>query len=272
MMKNINQFHQNKNKVMIVDGDLLAYKITSALEEPIDWGNDVWTLHSDLKTGKELWSQQINYYKNYTNSKDVIIAFSDTKNFRKEIDKTYKSYRKAIRKPICYRPLRNWIEKNYENVSFPNCEGDDVIGLLATHYHATNNVIISGDKDMRTIPTWHCFIGDDSLEYVDEAQADYNFCTQVLTGDQADGYKGCVGVGAVKASRVLNNKKNIDELWEAVVLEYERNDQSYEDAYHQARLARILRKGEYDFTNNEIKLWNYQYEHYRDTRQNKKAS
>jgi DNA polymerase I len=271
-MKNINKFHQNKNKMMIVDGDLLAYKITSSLEEPIDWGNDVWTLHSDLKKGKELWQQQIEYYKNYTNSKNVIIAFSDKNNFRKDLDKTYKSYRKSIRKPVCYKPLRDWIEKNYTNVSFPRCEGDDAIGLLATHFHTTNNVVISGDKDMRTIPTWHCFIGDDSLEYVDDFKADYNFCTQVLTGDQADGYKGCVGVGAVKASRVLLDKKNIDEMWEAVIKEYERNNQTYEDAYHQARLARILRKGEYDFTNNNIYLWNYQYEHYRDTRANKKAS
>ena len=55
---------------------------------------------------------------------------------------------------------------------------------------------------MRTIPSWHCFIGDDQLEFVDEQQADRNFCLQTLTGDQADGYKGCVGVGHVKANRV----------------------------------------------------------------------
>ena len=36
-MKNINEFHANKLKTMLVDGDLLAYKITSALEEPIEW-------------------------------------------------------------------------------------------------------------------------------------------------------------------------------------------------------------------------------------------
>ena len=125
---------------------------------------------------------------------------------------------------------------------------------------------------MRTIPSWHCFIGDDQLEFVDEQQADRNFCLQVLTGDQADGYKGCVGVGAVKANRVLHDKLNIDEMWKAVIEEYERNKQSFEDAYHQAKLARILRKDEYDFATNQPKLWSYQYEHYRDTRTGKKAS
>jgi DNA polymerase-1 len=271
-MRNVIEFHENNQKVMLVDGDLLAYKITSSLEEPIDWGNDVWTLHSDLKVGKDLWTQQIEYYKNYTHSKEVIICFSDKENYRKHFEPTYKSYRKTIRKPVTYSSLRDWIKKNYKWISFPKLEGDDVLGLLATGSYKTNNVVISGDKDMRTIPTWHVFIGDDSLELVDETKADLNFCTQVLTGDQADGYKGCVGVGAVKASRVLLGKKTLEEMWEAVVLEYERNKQSFEDAYHQARLARILRNGEYNFLTHEPTLWSFKYEHYRDTRQGKKAS
>ena len=48
-MSNMNKFFANKNKKMLVDGDLLVYKITSSLEEPIDWGNDIWTLSSDTK-------------------------------------------------------------------------------------------------------------------------------------------------------------------------------------------------------------------------------
>ena len=271
-MKNLNEFYENNNKMMIVDGDLVAYKITSSLEEPIDWGNDEWTLHSDLKKGKQLWEQTIDYYKQLTKSLTILITFSDRKNFRKILDKEYKSYRKKIRKPVCYSALRDWIKQKYAWISLPNLEADDTIGLLATGVHKTNNVIISGDKDMRTIPTWHCFIGDDSIEYVDQTKADMNFCTQVLTGDQADGYKGCVGVGAIKASRVLNNKKSIDDMWEAVVEEFERNKMSYEDAYHQARLARILRAGEYDYRSHKPTLWSYKYEHYRDTRKDAKAS
>ena len=51
-MKNMNDFYNNKNKVMIVDADLVIYKIASSLEEAIDWGDDIWTLHSDLAVGK----------------------------------------------------------------------------------------------------------------------------------------------------------------------------------------------------------------------------
>ena len=271
-MKNMNDFFDNTNKVMIVDGDLVVYKIASSLEEPIDWGNDVWTLHSDLGKGKTILQQTINHYKDKTKSKEVIFAFSDKNNFRKELDKGYKSYRKKIRKPICYAPLRRWAEQNYNFYTLPNLEGDDVIGILATQHYKTNNVIISGDKDMRTIPSWHCFIGDDQLEFVDEQQADKNFCLQVLTGDQTDGYKGCPGVGAVKANRVLHDKFNINEMWKAVIEEFERNKLSFEDAYHQARLARILRKDEYDFATNQPNLWNFEYEYYRNSRADKKAS
>lgn len=271
-MKNMNDFFKNTNKVMIVDGDLVIYKIASSLEEPIDWGDDVWTLHSDLGKGKTLLQQTINHYKDKTKSKEVVFAFSDKNNYRKDLDKDYKSFRKKIRKPICYAPLRKWVQNNYNFYTIPTLEGDDVIGILATQFYKTNNVIVSGDKDMRTIPSWHCFIGDDQLEYVDEQQADKNFCLQVLTGDQADGYKGCVGVGHVKANRLLHDKFTINDMWEAVIQEYERNKQSFEDAYHQARLARILRKGEYDFATRKPKLWSFQYEHYRDTRQGKKVS
>ncbi len=271
-MKNMNEFFANKNKKMLVDGDLLAYKITSSLEEPIDWGNDVWTLHSDLKKGKQLFLQSIAYYLDLTKSKDAIICWSDKNNFRKKIDSEYKSFRKKIRKPVCYQPLRKWIEDTHHCISYPNLEADDVIGINATGEHKDNCVIISGDKDMRTIPAWQVCIIDDQIEIVNKNLADYNFCTQVLTGDQTDGYKGCVGVGAVKASRVLLDKKDLTNCWEAVIREYTRCKYNINDVYHQARLARILRDGEYDFQTNQPKLWSYSYEHYKNFTDSRKAS
>ena len=271
-MKNMNEFYRNTEKYMLVDGDLLSYKITSGLEEVINWGNDDWTLWSDFNLAKQLWQQSIGFYMGLTKSKNPIICFSDKKNFRKQLDSSYKSFRKKIRKPICYKPLRDWIEKTHQCVSYKNLEGDDVIGLLATGKYKNNCVIVSGDKDMRTIPAWQMCIVDDQLEKVDANLADHFFCTQVLTGDSSDGYKGCVGVGAIKASRVLLDKKKLSEQWEAVIREYVRNKYVIDDAYHQARLARILREGEYDYKLNKPILWSYEYEHYRHFRENKKVN
>ena len=199
-MKNLNEFHANKLKTMLVDGDLLAYKITSALEEAIEWEDDVWTLHCNLDHCKQFWKQSIAYYMRHTNSAMAIICFSDVSNFRKELDLEYKSFRKAIRKPVAYKPLRLWIEETHRCTSFPYLEGDDTLGLLATGKYKNNAVIVSGDKDMRTIPCPQVCIVDDQIEIIDENLADYNFCTQVLKGDSSDGYSGLVGCGTIKAS------------------------------------------------------------------------
>ena len=271
-MKTMNDFYNNTEKYMLVDGDLLSYKLSSALEQVIDWGNDNWTLWSDFRMAKQLWTQSIAFYMGLTKSKNPIICFSDTKNFRKQLDSSYKSYRKKIRKPICYKALRDWIEKTHQCVSYKGLEGDDTIGILATGKYKNNCVIISGDKDMRTIPAWQLCIIDDQLEKVDNELANYHFCTQVLTGDQTDGYKGCQGVGAVKASRILLKPKTLDGMWDAVVHEFLRNGYVVDDVYHQARLARILRAKEYNIKTNQPVLWKYKYEKYRNIRLDKKSA
>ena len=43
---------------LLIDGDVVAYKIASVCEEPVHWGNDFWTLHADAYEGKtqvDIW-------------------------------------------------------------------------------------------------------------------------------------------------------------------------------------------------------------------------
>jgi hypothetical protein len=58
----------------------------------------------------------------------------------------------------------------------------------------------------------------------------------------------------------------------AVIDEFLRNKYVADDAYHQARLARILRAGEYNFKTNKPKLWNYRYEDFSNTSNRRQAS
>ena len=74
-MKNMNDFFDNTNKVMIVDGDLIVYKIASSLEEPIDWGNDIWTLHSDISVAKQIFQQNIYLHKYYMLRLEYLLLF-----------------------------------------------------------------------------------------------------------------------------------------------------------------------------------------------------
>ena len=78
---------------------------------------------------------------------------------------------------------------------------------------------------------------------------------QLVYGDLTDGFGGCPTIGGVKASRVLANKKDLPEMWEAVLAEYKRQKLDEDYALTQARLARILRASDWNDKKKEPILW-----------------
>ena len=245
-----------KKRTLVVDGSLFVYRIATALEEPTRWEDDIWTLHADAKLGKRVIDTTLGNYKTKLNCDKIIIAEDHKDNFRHSLYPEYKSHRKKVRKPIIVKPLKEYLKENYESVSLPGLEGDDVCGILATKPGNKDKIVVlSGDKDMRTIPGIHHFIHDDSTEVVDEKTANYNFMYQTLVGDLTDGFGGCPTIGGVKASRVLANKKDLPEMWEAVVAEYKKQKLDLDYALTQARLARILRASDWDSKKEKPILW-----------------
>ena len=245
-----------KKRTLVVDGSLFVYRIATALEEPTRWEDDIWTLHADAKLGKRVIDTTLGNYKTKLNCDKIIIAEDHKDNFRHSLYPEYKSHRKKVRKPIIVKPLKEYLKENYESVSLPGLEGDDVCGILATKPGNKDKIVVlSGDKDMRTIPGIHHFLHDDSTEVVDEKTANYNFMYQTLVGDLTDGFGGCPTIGGVKASRVLANKKDLPEMWEAVVAEYEKQKLDKKYALTQARLARILRASDWDNKKEKPILW-----------------
>ena len=55
--------------------------------------------------------------------------------------------------------------------------------------------------------------------------------------------------------RAAVNETRSFNLWETVVTRYEKAGLKEKDAILNARMARILRKCEYNRTTNEVKLW-----------------
>ena len=236
-------------RTLLIDGDIVAYRYSSTVEQEVDWGDDVWSLWADAKEAKQLILQYLDHLVEATAADDFVFTFSDKDNFRKTIYPDYKSNRKGKRKPTCYKGIKTWIEAEYESIQIPNLEGDDVMGILATSGQYEETVIVSEDKDMKTIPglLWRAA----EMEDISEEYADYYHLYQTLVGDATDGYKGCKGIGDKRATDILSK----DPTWEAVVKAYEKAGQTEEEALVQARLARILRASDYNTQTKEPILW-----------------
>ena len=237
----------------LIDADILAYQAAAAVEQPIDWGDGLWTLHAFEDEAIAQFDGQIVKIKEDLKADRLVLAFSDKENWRKGVLPTYKSNRAGVRKPMLLKFLREYAEKHYEVFVRPTLEGDDVLGILATHKSKIpgEKIIVSIDKDFKTIPGKHYNFSKGEHFEVTEEEANYWHLYQTLTGDQTDGYAGCPSIGPKTAEKLLADSA----MWETVAKAFESKGLSEEVALEQARVARILRACDYDFSNKQVILW-----------------
>ena len=190
----------------------------------------------------------------YKGSDDIIMCFTSYPTFRHEIFTEYKINRIDKRHPLGLENVIEEVKNNYKSVSYPNLEGDDVLGLLSTNNKYDNPVIVSVDKDMKTIPG--LLLAGDTLELITRTQADKNFMAMTIAGDATDGVPGIKGLGMVSATKILDSAKDLSSMWDLVVKTYDKKGNGISDAILNARLVRILREGDYDYDTGEVKLWN----------------
>jgi DNA polymerase-1 len=186
---------------------------------------------------------------------DVLMCISAGRNFRYDVDPTYKQNRKGTRKPLAYSAVLEKIEADYPSFKHDGLEADDVMGIFATR--DSNTIICSMDKDMKTIP---CTLFDGkAVKKIDKTTADYWFFYQVLVGDTADGYPGLPGCGPKKAEKLLEQsdaeKAGLVSRWDKIVAAYVKKGLTEADAIKQARLARILRNSDWDAKKKQPILW-----------------
>ena len=232
--------------LLLIDGDIIAYKACASAETPTNWGDGLWTLHCYEHDVATILEEQIaNLMK--APVQDCIITLSDKDNYRKEFAPYYKANRKETRKPMLLGWAREYLTSKYNTVMYRGLEADDVLGILGTKNRDT--IIWSEDKDLLTIPAKHWINGE--VVEISEAEADYQFYYQTLVGDNTDNYKGCPSVGAVTANKLLSSGCT----WDTVVAAFKSKGLSEEVALENARLARILRDGEYNTETGEVYLW-----------------
>lgn len=245
-----------KKKVLLIDGDILLYKIALNNEVDTHWGDGLWTLHCDENICKADVDLVIDDLGASLNADDYIVALTDTNNFRKEILPTYKSNRKDKRKPMTLKALRDYVIKKHNGVVWKNLEADDVLGIMSTEPTDEERIVVSIDKDLKTVP---CNLSVDGLNVLNIPQrmADYWFMIQTLTGDKVDGYDGIEGVGIKTAEKLIQKYTNVPllDLWKIVKKIYVEKGYTEAEALQQARVAHILRHGEYNKKTGEVKLW-----------------
>lgn len=271
--------------VLLLDADIFCFQTASSVEQEIHWGDDLWTLHSDLAEAKAKVDDTVQYLKRKLDASEVILCFTDGENFRKKVYPAYKDNRKGVRKPLAYKELVAYCKETYETFTRPNLEADDVMGILATwpkFRPGMKKVIVSEDKDLKTIAGAWLFNPkkDDEPVFNEPEEAFRYFLEQTLTGDTTDGYPGCPGIGADTAKELLANpygweqyehvfksgprkgesemkwrKREVASVWEAIVDQFVKAGLNEAAALQQARCARILHASDYNFKLKEPKLW-----------------
>ena len=270
-------------KLLLIDGDEMLFKATAAVEHETKFNTvlgetdfnepPIHVLFSHPGRAREVFDEMIERFFERFETRDHLLCFSTppdwdfgktAPNFRYEVDPTYKNNRANSRKPLAYVQLRQDIEADYKCKNFLGLEADDVMGIIATSpMPKTQRIIVSQDKDMQTIPAFVWRKGD--LVHVSEDEADTYHMYQTLTGDITDGYKGCPGVGKVKAEKLLTvtekhgpinpETTHVEWMWEQVVGAYVKAGLTEDDALRQARLARILRWTDWDNDKKAPILW-----------------
>lgn len=227
---------------LLIDADYFFYRAASSAEQEQDYHEELTVIVGDFKEGRRLVEREISNLCTMFDTDDVLLCFTDRKNFRKTVDGDYKGNR-IKRKPCGYLKLKNWGMETWPSVVYKDLEADDVLGILATSGEYKDFVLVSPDKDMMQIP---CRQYNLKEEYtVKPEDAVMTFYTQTLTGDSTDGYSGCKGVGPKRASLILSKVKDGD-YWKAIVEAYEEAGMTEADALRNARLAKILQHSDWD--------------------------
>ncbi len=254
------------NRTLLLDADIVTYKSSVLNQKDYDFGDtgSARVLDHDQCIG--LVEELIAEYCEVTKSSRVVVCLSDPdRNFRKELDATYKAKRVDVELPEMLMWAKEYLATEYPSFIRPRLEADDCMGILATSpkllgksYADDQIIMCSEDKDMRTIPGFLFNPNRDELGVLSISEEDANrfHMWQTLTGDTCDGYPGCPGIGP-KSDYVsyLMEDAEPDEFWDVVVEAYASKGYTEEDALLQARLAHILWHSSYNFKKKKIRLW-----------------
>jgi len=248
-----------KHRVLLVDGDIVLYQQAFINQKKIDWGEGVVSEYTTPEKATSGINDYIFWLRKLLHADQALVMVTGGRNWRKELFPDYKANRKDTAKPLLYHHCVEALNAHQDVISEARLEADDLMGIYATDKKlckGSDKIICSLDKDMRTIPAqiFNPHVGE-VMRY-SPAQAEQWFYQQVLQGDPIDGYYGVPKIGKVKAEKiVLAALADGTPMWDAVCHTYLSAGLTTVEALRNARLAYILRAGDYNFKTQEVRMW-----------------
>jgi len=265
-----------KPHTVLIDADILFHKFSYNNEIVNDWNPDDITVEVDLDTAIEQFDWFVNRLMRDCGVRKAVLCVTHKQNFRYAVMPTYKFNRDDRPSSLCRNQLKDYAlnHPRYPSAMYRGLEADDVMGLMSTESPG-QFIIATLDKDLLQIPgsSYNWNKDDWGPKEVSEVDGDLFFYRQVLQGDMTDGYAGCPQIGPAKAQEIVESipKQGTPwwhrEMWRVIVEEYKACEWvfAYENylcrelqechALINARVARMLRHGEYNFTTKEVNLW-----------------
>lgn len=208
---------------VLIDADIFAYQcgfVTQSkgpdgnvLAEPVENA-----LHL-VKTSLKVIQRDVDVWMDQSGEKcqGLELFLTGKGNFREEIAtiKKYKDNRKGKAKPIHYQAIRDYMVNHWGAVVVDGHEADDQLAIEACKedYNPDRIMLVSCDKDLKTIPGALYDFKKQWGFLISEQEALANFYRQMITGDSADNILGVYKQGP-KAAAVLQEDWPESKMWD----------------------------------------------------------
>jgi DNA polymerase-1 len=261
---------------LLLDADIVAFQLAATHQRTYKWPGMAQqsVAADDFDSLPERIDAEVSKLTQAAKADHVIVCLScpTEENWRLKVLPSYKGHRDYSNRPVHLAAVKDYLEAEYPSYRRDTLEADDIMGILSTMKGLPKNflaehpeipansrkVIVSEDKDMKTIPGWLWNPKKDRKPWlVSEAEANWWHLYQTLVGDTTDGYAGLPGYGDKKARALIKEPGDltVNDAWALIALTYHLKGLTEADALVQARVARICRASDYDFKNKEVLLW-----------------
>jgi len=269
------------DKMLLIDADTVVYAVALTTEQEIEllpkefYSKEEWNTYMANPTYDEERGVvyeidiELAYDKVLHRLEDMILATGATKgyelhfttgrdNFRYSLVDNYKGNRTG-RAPLGNSELKKMLCERLSNAyCWSNIEADDIV---CSKYDSEKHILCAVDKDVLLNLVgihWNYYSSarysiDPRWQTVDGETAMKQPYIQTLTGDRQDNIiTGLTRVGAKTAEKLLKDCTTREELWDAVVAEYERQGKTEEDA---VTIMRLVNMFQYNHKQDSIELY-----------------